>query len=318
MPARCPCKTDCGKIKYVNLTGSVIRIFDPSLMTTTDDKYGYLNIGYDEKLFDALATMIIHPDDPEYTTLVDSNVKLIEEKDDCVTNFMYVYESEGSGDALPEPEPDTVFIVTEQVYKVFSHRTDLAVPYKPVKCYNAKKGSTEDTPFGYCGLKRSFTGSSSDVSQDSYFIEYDDIHGAENNTIRLNKYIKFTKNENVEAEDSLTVEYAPINCTITDETIHDSPIVTNSGEKRTISGTLEEITAIIERLWITISDKNGELHITYNGRTVTLDVISISIEYDDIKDVPENIVTYVEMPNDEDATALKLTKDGEDAFIPVF
>ena len=69
---------------------------------------------------------------------------------------------------------------------------------------------------------------------------------------------------------------------------------------------------------VPISDKNGELHITYNGRTVTLEVITISIEYDDIKNVPENIVTYVEMPNDEDATALKLTKDGEDAFIPVF
>lgn len=307
----CECTCTCGKYKFVNLTGAVVRIYDPSLMKTINADYAQLDIGYDPKVFNKLATMIAKPD---VNSFYDKHVKMTSHTEGyegcCAAFTMYTHKYTGTA-LLPEPETDTLYIVPEMVQKAYPDRLDLVTPYKPVKCVD------DDTVIGYCGFYGSVDSTDTTESKIGYTIP-SQIIGNVNN--RIDVAINFSESipDGQTEPSTFTVSYTPVNCQCIDESV-DPGIITGSGTTRSITGTVDELNAIFnERFEVLLpaEPSTGVITFVIDGREhiVEVSTLELSVDWENVTNKP-NVVLYDDV---EDADGTNLELGNNDGKVSVF
>lgn len=297
----CGCTCTCGKYTFVNLTGSVIRIYDPNLMKSISSEYAQLDIAYDPKVFNKLATMIIKPN---VDAFYDKHVKMsshVEGEEGCHASFTVYSHKYAGAMVLPEPATDTLYIVPELVQKAYPGRLDLVSPYKPVRCVDS------DTSIGYCGFYGAVDNTDTSVSKLSYNLP-SQIIGNVNN--RIDVHVTFTESiPDDQTEPAIfTVSYTPINCQCIDES-GETGIITGSGTTRTITGTVAELNAIFnEKFEVLLPEEpsTGAITFVVEGREhiVEVSTLELSVDWDNVTNKP-NVVLYDDI-DDADGTNLEL------------
>ena len=310
-PTVCGCTCTCGKYSFVNLTGAVVRIYDPSLMKTIGADYAQLDIGYDPKVFNKLATLIITPD---INTFYDKHVKMtshLEGDEGCHAAFT-VYSHKYTGtNVLPEPQENVLYIVPEMVQRTFSSRIDLVTPYKPVQCTDS------DIVIGYCGLYGAVESEEVEESAISATIP-SQIIGNVNNRIDVRIVFSETIPDGATESAIFKVAYTPVNCQCIDESV-DPGVITGSGTTREITGTVSELNAIFnERFEVLLPSEpsTGTVTFVVDGKTHVVEVstLELSVDWDNVTNKP-NVVLYDDV-EDADGTNLELGDD--DGKVSVF
>lgn len=300
-PTVCGCSCTCGKYSFVNLTGAVVRVYDPNLMKTIGPDYAQLDIGYDPKVFNKLATLIITPDT---NTFYDKHVKMTSHSEGdpgCHATFT-VYSHKYTGNSvLPEPQENVLYVVPEMVMRAYPGRLDLVTPYKPVQCVDS------DIVIGYCGLYGAIEAEEVEESAISANIP-SQIIGNINNRVDVRILFSETIPDGATESAIFKVSYTPNNCQCVDESV-DPGIITGSGTTREIEGTVDELNAIFNEHFEVIlpgEPSSGTIVFVIDGKSRTVDVstLELSIDWDNVTNKP-NVVLYDNIA-DDDGTNLEL------------
>ena len=311
-PSACGCTCTCGKYTFVNLTGTVVRIYDPSLMKVINADYAQLDIGFDPKLFNKLATMIIKPD---VNAFYDKHVKMtshVEGDAGCHASFtMYTHKYTGAS-YLPEPAENVLYIVPEMIQRTYPDRLDLITPYKPVQCVS------DPTVIGYCGFY-GFVDSTSDPddSKLSYTIP-SQVIGNINNIVDVSITFSETIPDGQTEPATFTVTYSPVNCQCVDESV-DPGIITGSGTSRSITGTVAQLNHIFnEKFEVVLPSEpsTGTITFVIEGKTHVIEIstLELSVDWENVTNKP-NVVLY---DNVEDADGTNLELGNDDGKVSVF
>ena len=300
----CDCSCTCGKYTFKNLTGSVIRIYDPKLMESFDANYAYLDIGFDVNIFNKVATLIIKPETS--TTFYDKNVSMtsrLEGEEGCCASFTtYMYRYQGLS-VLPEPEENVLLIVPEMVLKSYPYRTDLVTPYKPVVCASDNTGAV----IGYCGFYKNYDGTDPVDKADTTIIltAPSQVVAVAGNIIKL----KLSFSESIPSEEennyAIEVSYTPTNVTCYDKS-GDTNIITVSGESRTVAGTLAELNEMFDHFYVGVTEADGKIDLVYANKPSTIEIQPLVVTWDSIADKP-NVVTYDSSDEDGDAKGIEIS-----------
>lgn len=279
----CTCGCQTGTPKFVNLTEGIVRIFDPKVMKLIDSEYSYLDVGYDVKLFNAMATLIV---EPSGVALSDKNVKMHTIQKPCYTLYGEVYSGTV---AVPAPADDTLYIVSEKILRANPYRDDLVVPYKPVKCYGVAANGPEDVVIGYCGFYKPYLPEDEEDSSPIYVISKPTkISGFTGDRVSMG--VSFESAD--PAVTDITVTYTPINCAVIDTFVEPEETVP-SGTTKMIAGTLIDANYHLAKLQVVVGASEGFITITYGDNVETTIKVAVkestatSVAWDDITDKPE-------------------------------
>lgn len=279
----CTCGCQTGTPKFVNLTESIVRIFDPKIMKLIDSEYSYLDVGYDVKLFTAMATLIA---EPSGVALSDKNVKMHTTQKPCYTLYGEVYSGTV---AVPAPAEGTLYIVSEKILRANPYRDDLVVPYKPVKCYGVAANGPEDVVIGYCGFYKPYLPEDEEESSPIYVISKPTkISGFTGDKVSMG--VSFESAD--PAVKDITVTYTPINCAVVD-TFAEPEETVPSGTTKMIAGQLLDVNYHLAKLQVVVGAAEGFITITYGDNVETTIKVAVkestatSVAWDDITDRPE-------------------------------
>lgn len=297
----CNCTCTCGKYKFINLTGSVIRIFDPKLMKVINADYAYLDIGFDPKVFNKMATLNIKPDTS--TTFYDKNVKMTSKMEGdlgcCSTFMMYTYRYQGTS-ILPDYQEDTLLIVPDAVLASYPYRRDLVAPYKPVKCYD----SPDDAVIGYCGFYKNYDGidTSEDVNNTVIMNYNDNLYIPRD----VKNPVSISFAESISSTGVYEVICTPVDCQIYDES-GEVGVITSSGTTYTVSGTVEELNEIFKHFYVEPQAENCSVKFDYANKSTYMNITSyaVTVDWEDITNKPK-VVTYDDTTEDGDGLGLEL------------
>lgn len=278
----CGCECDPCKIKFVNLTGEIVRIYSPEIMKLIDSEYAYIDIGYDSKVFNSIASLIV---EPSGITLSDKNVKM-----NSITKPSFtLYGERYTGTmGIPESEEDTLYIVTKQVQKAYHKRNDLVVPFKPVKCYGVAENGPEDVVIGYCGFYKPYLEEDDNAPEDSLLITKPTrLSGVSGDKININ--VQFSEVTPSGAEFSVT--YTPVNCAVIDESV-DPAVTITSGMTKLVTGKIDVINNVFTNLFCVVGSENGFIKLMYGNSSETTIPVKVTNEevvranWDDIEGKP--------------------------------
>ena len=266
--------------KFINLTGSTVRLYDSSIVKANSTT-SYIEVGYVPAMLDKLASIIIEPD--KDLTISDGTVTRVSSKVEpeegctccttCCTGFTrYDYEYNGKYE-LPEPVEDTYYIVSPYIQQVYGYRDDFVTTYGPVRCrpYMTTSttccSSTSSTIVGYLGLqfplKKPYD---VDKPKDIYVSLHNNISGTAGTMFPLDVSF-FTKEE----EDVIEVTYTPTNCRCHNAS-YDVTKIVMSGQSETITGTCKEVNKIVKNISVEIGSVSGKIKLTYDDAYVVIDV----------------------------------------------